>query len=175
MQKETWRSWGDTPYMVSDMGEVYSRIRTVNTSDRFGNRTTREVGGKVLALNVSPAGYKRVSLGSPVHLHRMVAELFVPNPEGKETVNHINGDKLDNRAENLEWMTNSENVVHAQEMGLNDLRKKVVCLDTGEVFASLKDAGIARGRTPTNLVSHLKGKQASFAGQQWAYAEDADE
>ena len=52
------------------------------------------------------------------YLHRLVAETFIPNPEGKEIVNHINGNKLDYRIQNLEWVTQSENVLHAYRTGL---------------------------------------------------------
>jgi DNA-binding XRE family transcriptional regulator len=51
-------------------------------------------------------------------LHRVVAEAFIPNPDGKPYVNHINGDTHDNRPENLEWVTPGENVAHAWATGL---------------------------------------------------------
>ena len=50
--------------------------------------------------------------------HRIIAKCFIPNPYNKRDINHINGIKTDNRAENLEWCTRSENVIHAYRTGL---------------------------------------------------------
>lgn len=79
-------------------------------------------------------GYARVSLsnrGKTAHVsvHRLVATHFIPNPDNKPQVNHINGDKLTNTAINLEWVTCSENHKHAYKIGLKN--PKLCCPKLG--------------------------------------------
>lgn len=76
--------------------------------------------------NVDKHGYLRTSIFNvnrkrkKVSQHRLVAMAFIPNPYNKETVNHINGNKSDNRIENLEWMTQKENDRHSRDVLGND-------------------------------------------------------
>jgi hypothetical protein len=88
-------------------------------------------------------GYLRVTLwlkprretpnlrGVHFHVHRLIALTFVPNPDNKAYVNHIDGHKQNNRADNLEWCTMDENNAHALATGLNHASKKRSTYDTG--------------------------------------------
>ena len=112
-------------YQVSNQGRVKSLERYVENRvaqnyqpERIRTLMERKKPGQ-------ETGYKAIILyknnkGKNCYVHRLVAAAFVPNPENKKTVNHINGDKHDNRAENLEWMTYRENNLHAYTSGLND-------------------------------------------------------
>jgi len=76
---------------------------------------------KVPRSGPTPKGYIR--LNSEL-VHRVVARAWVPNPENKPQVNHIDGNKANNRADNLEWMTTAENVQHSYDIGLQPFRQR---------------------------------------------------
>ena len=80
----------------------------------------RRADGLVLKQWLNDQGYAYVRLSRPrrqKRVHRLVAEAFIPNPERKPFVNHINNDRADNRVENLEWCTQWENLSHARQQG----------------------------------------------------------
>lgn len=76
--------------------------------------------GKILRGWISTKGYAKVSIcGSSLSIHRLVALAFIPNPKGFGEINHIDGDKLNNDASNLEWCSRSHNMKHAYAAGLH--------------------------------------------------------
>lgn len=82
---------------------------------------------KLLNPPVSPCGYKFVRIGAKSYpLHRIVAETFIPNPENKPQVNHIDCNKTNNAVSNLEWVTASENVRHALKHGLRKAKESAI-------------------------------------------------
>jgi hypothetical protein len=99
-------------YQISDFGNIRSLDRYVNTT--YGKRIEK---GKILKKPISH-GYCRIALQKngfirKIMIHRLVSLAFIENIENKEQVNHINGIKNDNRVENLEWVTQSENELHS--------------------------------------------------------------
>ena len=94
------------------------------TLSEFPNYEINELGqvkskksSKILSQSLSTKGYYQINIDKKSRrVHRLIAETFIPNPMNYETVNHKNGNKLDNSLENLEWVSRSENVKHSREI-----------------------------------------------------------
>ena len=85
--------------------------------------SVKRIGGGIISDNNSTNKYKKVSLWKNnsrkyVYVHRLLAQLFIANPENKKEINHIDGNKKNNSIENLEWCSVGENALHAYKLGL---------------------------------------------------------
>lgn len=165
-----WREISFAPgYYVSSHGEVLSRKRRVPV---------------LLKGSLDRYGYVKIVLqidGRANHftMHRLVAMTFLEAPEGKSQVNHLNGEKTDNRVENLEWSTAKENISHAEKAGLRDSNKKCIAqidplsLEVVAVHKSLADAARSVSASTSSSISKSIRENQYCKGFLWSYAEDA--
>ena len=112
-------------YQVSNLGRLKSLKREINW---YGGRT-RIIPEKIIKVKFNGFGYKMHSLSRHgknkyVSLHRLIALAFIPNPENEKCINHIDGNKLNNSLENLEWCSYSHNTKHAYAAGLISKSKR---------------------------------------------------
>lgn len=167
MRKEKLKNYPN--YIIHEDGSVWSNYHN-----------------KFIKHSFNKNGYKRVCVTNDrvprrLFIHRLLAETWIPNPENKPQINHINGIKTDNCLANLEWCTNSENQLHAYKNGLNkisDLCKqkviaknklhcgnkhylsiKVLNTKTGKIHDTIKSASEELGIKLSSLARILRGER----------------
>jgi hypothetical protein len=109
-------------YSVSNLGRIKSLDKVIYYN-RGGNSLSMKKSVRILKQNKTRDGYFGVCLFKDskrkyVRVHRVVAETFIKNPKNKPYINHKDGNKLNNYVNNLEWVTGSENILHALKTGL---------------------------------------------------------
>lgn len=178
-------------YQVSNLGRVKSLKRVVKTG-RNGHRTIQETiikprldkkrGYQTINLRIYP---KRYSFS----LHKLVAELFIPNPDNLPEVNHKDNNPSNNRADNLEWCNQSYNIKYAYKYG--NAKPTSGCFKKGNIphnlkkvsqydkkgnfiktYSSVKLAAKSINRTPTSIFNCLAGRTRYAGGYIWRYADD---
>ena len=137
--------------------------------------------GKVIQYTQRGEPYITVHVDGTRHkLHRLVAALFVPNPERVNVVNHIDGDTRNNAASNLEWCTQSENILHAHAMMQQRRAQRPVDqldLDTGRLirrFESRAEASLATGMDVSQISTAMRGRSREAGGYGWRDVYDSD-
>lgn len=179
--KEFWREASrDSEYEAS----TYGRIKTL-PKQQNGYKT------RLLKPIKNPFGYVYVMISKRRHVfvHRLVAETFIKNPYNKPFVNHINGNKEDNRIWNLEWVTRSENQLHGYRTGLMKVNKTmlgkrgVLCPHSKPInqytkdgvfikrWAAAKEAARELGLSQGNITSCCQGNYKSTGGFTFKYTD----
>lgn len=148
-------------YEVSNQGQIRSVDREIEFIDRRGRHVKKTVYGRVLRPWQGSSEYLCVYLcgngrREAVQVHRQVAFAFLEKVPGKEFVNHIDGNKLNNSPENLEWCTRSENMGHARYSGLCKS-------DRGPVIATPKLGGQSIRFISAKFAAREIGKQSGYA------------
>ena len=175
MNTESWEEvTRNSNYIVSETGRIRRHGSDVDHS-------TRDRKG-YLATDLYQNGKRTTE-----RVHILVAEAFVPNPDGKPEVNHKDGNKHNNSASNLEWVTKKENCRHAWENGLarpsyGMLGKKnphggrkgkpFRIVETGEVFNTLHECEIAIDGNNRHINDCLRGRQDTHRGYHFEYVQD---
>lgn len=176
-EKEEWRpvKGFEGQYEVSDWGRIRSVDRVV--IDKNGKKYFKR--GRLLIPGRTTNGYHTVGLTKKVRalsLHRLVAETFIPNPDNKPCVDHINTVKTDNRAENLRWVTHSENMLNSltrKRIKNNGHQKKVYQYDLKgnflKEFDSITEASESVNAQVCQISACCQGRVQSSNGFQWSF------
>lgn len=181
-EKEIWKHIDgyEDLYHISNLGRVKALAKTVRNNSDSGRFLTEQIIKPI----VQHSGYAHVGLWrnqqcKQARLHRLVAFAFCDNddPEHKTQVNHINENKLDNRAQNLEWVTPKQNTNHGNAIAnrIYGRIKAVDCFDLeGNFICTYKsqaDANAACGvaRNDGHIAACCKNKQLTAYGYKWAY------
>lgn len=192
--KEIWKAvvGYEGYYEISNLGNVRSheRIITCQVRTRSGKVIIRNENKKAKNLKVCvgshgyyTANFQVNKIHVAVNIHRLIAEAFIPNPEGKLTVNHKDGVKTNIAISNLEWATHSENTNHAFKTGLQkptcisgaDNSKSKPVIQTNEAgnvlnrFVNAREAERKTNITNTNICCCCLGKRKSAGGYVWKY------
>lgn len=178
------KEWREVPgydgeYIVSNDGEVRSLF--------CGHGTRWKCGERVLTQRLDYKGYKKVKLCKEgqcklVFVHRLVASAFLEKPDGKNIVNHRDGNKQNNNVGNLEWCTDSENQIHSYrvlgnkkpkwliELLKEKSSKPVRCIETGIEYPSISEAARSVGaKTDTHIGEVCRGEARKASGYHWEF------
>lgn len=151
-------------YQVSNLG----RVRSLKKIYIF--HQNKNSGGYIVIT------LTKNKIGKSYSVHRLVAQAFIPNPENKPQVNHIDGDKTNNNVSNLEWCTQSENQIHCYKNNLQTKgTKKVIQYDLNnnyiKTWNSLTEAGKELNINHSKISLVCNGKRKKAGGYIWRYYE----
>lgn len=180
--KEIWKDIDgfEGYYQVSNLGRVRSLDRVVKQFNGKGI-AKKKTKGRVLTTTKQTQGYSQIGLckdgtQKSYRLNRLVANAFIPNPENKPEVNHIDGNKDNNRVDNLEWATSAENKQHSLKTGLAKPYKRPIQQldDDGNVlaeFESIEQVYKTFGYSKGNICMACKGLKGGGKayGYYWRY------
>ena len=167
-------------YQVSNLGNVKSLPRKTNNQYYKGLYLKQYIYKGYLRLQLTKHSKSKWFL-----VHRLVAEAFIPNPKNKPQVNHIDGNKLNNKVDNLEWVTPSENQIHSYQVlknipsmknhfGSNHVAaKSIYQFDTNNKFIKKWNSIIEVTKTlnicACNITDCAKGNRKTAGGFIWKY------
>ena len=177
LDEEIWKDIPDYLYQASNLG----RIRSLDMNLLGRNNTYRTKKGIVLKQSFDKNGYLKVSLnGKTKKSHRIIAELFIDNPNNLPEINHIDGDKTNNKVDNLEWCTRQHNIKHSIDSGLQATSETSVCsikimqFDKNNTFIkeynSMREAEKETGISNATISKVCRGLGKTAGGYKWKFS-----
>lgn len=167
-------------YEVSNLGNIRSLDRFKITNGRYGKMKSK-IKGRILKPSTNHDNYYQVVLSKNgkskmFRLHRIVAQTFIQNTQNKEQVNHKNGNKLDNRVENLEWCTCKENIQHALDNNLIKCERIINQYDLKMNFIkkwrSISEAKRILKISDSDIIKVCNNERQTAGGYIWRYEND---
>ena len=175
-------------YMVSNKGRVKS----------LGNGEGNNSKERLLSLTMDDRGYRVVGLykngvKTRCKVHRLVSEAFIPNPEDKPCIDHINTIRDDNRVRNLRWVTYKENMQNEitkkrkevgcnrgkkfsdetkERMSISSYKRRVYCVELDKTYNSIKGASKELNINQGNINEVCRGRRKTAGGYHWKYTDD---
>lgn len=158
--------------------------RTESLDDRYEisdqGRIRNAVTKRILRTYINDRGYTTYNARPTVKIHRLVAEAFIPNPQDKPCVDHINGNRQDNRVENLRWCTVKENnnnpIYIGRQMKSQDskpvIRYREETWRCEGIYRSMKEAERETGCNSTSIGQVATGKLKTCGGYRWMFTRD---
>ena len=146
-------------YSISKNGDIFSNYKNIYLKQYIDGK-----GYKFVRLKKNGRYYNK-------KVHRLIADAFIPNEHNKPQVNHIDGDKTNNNISNLEWCTASENQIHRCRVLKKIWSKKIMCVETGVIYNSIKEAAKSVGVSPSKIscVANNKKYRHTSAGYHWEF------
>lgn len=158
---------------MQELIEEWKEINGYKISN-YGIIIGKNTGGKPMKFCKNKGGYLicHINLGEPYgrvsSVHRAVAMAFIPNPENKPDVNHIDANKENNRVDNLEWSTEQENMTHSSENRLHPWTAVPCTIDSDgniiEIYLSVNDLSRKTGTAPRHVSKCIAGNQDGYFG-----------
>ena len=164
--EEVWKPMvGKEKFLVSNIGRIM-----------------RKETGHIYPPQINHQGYYQCGLcdngkGFIAKCHREVAKAFIENPCNKPCVNHIDGNRLNNNLENLEWCTYRENSLHSVHVLGNKpnvpVGKSVKCVETGNVYPSIEECARMTGSISKHISACCNKRRKTHNGFHWEFLNDA--